>query len=373
METIADVLERVFAQPTAPYREAWVADWVTRELTRLGVPHCTDRYGNLFAGCASPLALARSKKIILVAHMDHPGFQLVRDLGRGVWRARWFGGFPPKMTGARVAIHHPSYPRRVWKGAILKTMMDRRRPFFKIRITGDGEGLDRSCFGGFDFPHFQRRGTRVYTRAADDLGGVAMILASIARLPRRLRGATAAIFSRAEEVGFRGVLGLLRDGRIGPNNAVISIETSRALPGAVHGRGPIIRLGDRSRVFDSGVIARLDAAAARLKKTSPSFRYQRRLMDGGTCEATPFVLAGIPAAGLALPLGNYHNERPDGRPGAEYIDVRDLEGAVALCVQLAKDLAAGRDPSRDLRDRLRKGFLRDRPRLLEKTAFRSRS
>lgn len=36
-------------------------------------------------------------------------------------------------------------------------------------------------------------------------------------------------------------------------------------------------------------------------------RHQRRIMDGGACEAMAATVFGIPAIGLSVPLGNYHN------------------------------------------------------------------
>ena len=37
-------------------------------------------------------------------------------------------------------------------------------------------------------------------------------------------------------------------------------------------------------------------------------------MDGGACEATAALASGIPAIGISVPLGNYHNESFEGAP-----------------------------------------------------------
>ena len=71
-------------------------------------------------------------------------------------------------------------------------------------------------------------------------------------------------------------------------------------------------------------------------------------MNGGTCEATPFNLHHIKASGIAVPLGNYHNQRPNGKPGPEFIDIRDVERAVALCVEFYRQSAKNIDPIKDL-------------------------
>ncbi|MFL6712285.1 MAG: hypothetical protein ACJ8LN_05095, partial [Sulfurifustis sp.] len=68
-------------------------------------------------------------------------------------------------------------------------------------------------------------------------------------------------------------------------------------------------------------------------------KYQRRIMDGGTCEATAATVYGLPAIGISIPLGNYHNQGleggPDSRgqngPSPEFVHQDDIDGMVALC------------------------------------------
>jgi endoglucanase len=83
--------------------------------------------------------------------------------------------------------------------------------------------------------------------------------------------------------------------------------------------------------------------ATELASENRDFRFQRRLMDGGTCEATAFCAAGYRAGGLALPLGNYHNMQGlDGGPagiGAEHILVSDYVSEIELLVRLAESSA----------------------------------
>ena len=58
-------------------------------------------------------------------------------------------------------------------------------------------------------------------------------------------------------------------------------------------------------------------------------------MSGGTCEATAFAMYGYRTTGIAFPLGNYHNDAPDGTIQAEVIHVDDFLGAVDLMVEAA--------------------------------------
>ena len=113
---------------------------------------------------------------------------------------------------------------------------------------------------------------------------------------------------------------------------VVSIEMSKERSWARIGNGPIVRVGDRSTVFDPTATAFLLSAAERCRKRESVFRAQRCLMDGGTCEATVFAGFGYRAGGLCLPLGNYHNIGKDLRPRAEYVSVSDLVQLTKLTV-----------------------------------------
>ena len=141
--------------------------------------------------------------------------------------------------------------------------------------------------------------------------------------------------------------------------------------GARIGQGPVIRLGDRKTLFDSIVTSRLDEAAATLIRKEKNFKVQRRIMNGGTCEATPFNLHQIKASGIAIPLGNYHNQRPDGKPGAEFIDLRDVERAVQLCVEFFRQSAKNIDPIKDYMKKMASGFESDKKYFQQKVSFKN--
>jgi endoglucanase len=202
--------------------------------------------------------------------------------------------------------------------------------------TADG-GFTMWAFPGCSF----RRGS-IVSRCLDDLLGAAAALVVLDELNRRRpRGAHVwGFFTRAEEVGFFGALAGLRARSIPKNARVLSLETSRALPHAAAGDGVIVRVGDARSLFDPGLMGVLHREAAELAEEDPSFRYQRRLMDGGACEATPFCAAGYRAGGVALPLLNYHNMKglDDGEPGIgpETIRIRDYVDEVRLLLRLAE-------------------------------------
>ncbi len=70
----------------------------------------------------------------------------------------------------------------------------------------------------------------------------------------------------------------------------VSLEASRTLPGAVVGKGPVVRLGDRRTVFDAGALKVLSELAERVLPGG----HQRRIMEGGVCEATAATVYGLP-------------------------------------------------------------------------------
>jgi putative aminopeptidase FrvX len=146
------------------------------------------------------------------------------------------------------------------------------------------------------------------------------------------------LFTRAEEVGFLGAIEAVRLGTVPPGASVLSLECSKALPSARQGDGVIVRVGDRMSIFDPGLTESLRTAADTLVRRDGSFRYQRKLMDGGACEATAFCASGFRASGLAVPLGNYHNASDDGAGIApEHVVVDDWLAEVALLVELGAD------------------------------------
>jgi hypothetical protein len=100
----------------------------------------------------------------------------------------------------------------------------------------------------------------------------------------------------------------------------------------------IVRVGDRMSVFAPTLTESLRVAAEAVGQRDPTFRYQRKLMDGGACEATAFCASGYRASGLAVPLGNYHNASDDGLGvAAEHVLVDDWQAEVALLVELGCD------------------------------------
>src|SRR5207249_4075646 len=148
-----------------------------------------------------------------------------------------------------------------------------------------------------------------------------------------------AIFTGAEETGLYGARLAAEDGLLPRDAYVVSVEASRALPGAEAGRGIVVRAGDLHNTFSNEAERYLRVARERLAERG--IASQRALLVGGTCEASSFVRLGWVATGIALPNVNYHNAAADGGFAPEIVRLGDLLSGIALSVEAA--LAAGSD------------------------------
>lgn len=380
------MLRQLLALPTAPFREAAVLDFVQAILRRRRVPHFHDPAGNLVVGCASATEYrerlrqrSREPVRLFIAHMDHPGFHGVRWLSPGRLLVKWHGGSPVRqLRGSRLWLAGADGVRAAGtleRPVLLPSGHALDRAVLRLDRPLSDPGPATQYFGGFRFrAPVWRSGKRLHTKAADDLVGVFAIVDTALQMfsgARRQSAPFLGLLTRGEEVGFVGAvahleLGWLRSARR-PVIAV-SLETSRALPNAVMGRGPVIRLGDRRTVFDPGALRVLTDVAEQLLPG----RHQRRVMDGGTCEATAATAWRLPAIGISIPLGNYHNERMDpvgmpgergrhGGPAPEVVHLDDISGMLTLCRGLMQPGLAWQDPWQTVRGTLRANLKRYQP------------
>jgi putative aminopeptidase FrvX len=207
------------------------------------------------------------------------------------------------------------------------------------RIRGEA-ALPVGQFAMLHLPAAEVAGDEVRMRAADDIAGCALIVSVLLAL----RGERAphdvhALFTRAEETGLYGARLAAEDGLLPRDAYVVSVEASRALPGAEAGKGIVVRAGDFHNTFSNEAERYLRVARERLAERGIST--QRALLVGGTCEASSFVRLGWTATGIALPNVNYHNAASDGGFAPEIVRLGDLLSGIALGIEAA--LAAGED------------------------------
>lgn len=345
-------LFELLSTPTAPFREQLVAACACARLDAAHVPYFEDEAGNIVVGVDS---LAAYRKLlaskgpclpVFAAHMDHPGFHGLGWNDAGRLEVAWHGGTPVKqLAGARLWLADET--GRVGEGVLMRPELSasgRTLSTSEVRLPAASPVRrlnPRQLFGGFGFSRpVWARGNRLYTHAADDLVGVfAIIETARAQMRRRHQSPPfIGLLTRAEEVGFVGAIAHFETGLLSAATRpviFVSLEASRNLVGAVLGKGPIVRLGDRRTVYDPNALRALETVATRALGRA----YQRRIMDGGACEAAAATIFGLRAMGITVPLGNYHNQNLDGgpetrglgSPAPEFVDMRDIAGLLKLC------------------------------------------
>ncbi|MCH8853540.1 MAG: hypothetical protein IID41_12945, partial [Planctomycetes bacterium] len=147
-----------------------------------------------------------------------------------------------------------------------------------------------------------------------------------------------------------------------------AVETSSVLPGVVMGGGPILRVGDKSSIFTPELTVWCRQVADDLAGRDRKFVYQRKLMDGGSCESSAYCQLGYDATGICIALGNYHNcNRAVGKLAPEYVNLDDVANLIKWFTALATTTIISTPGDAQLQRRL--GQLQRRyQRLLKATA-----
>lgn len=352
------LLLELTAIPTVAGREgrvvSFIKDWVAQ---RDDLTLDADDLGNLTIAFKEPSETAAP--VYFTAHLDHPAFVVERIIAPATLELAFRGGvMDDYFKDARVEVitqDDASHP-----GTIVEQTDPTSESPYKHYICE----LDQPCdaittrdMARWLLPKPEITDGQIHTVACDDLAAAACAMIAFDNIrAERAEGKHKAdvrlLFTRAEEVGFIGALGAVRHNTIPDNAKVIALENSRAFPEAPIGGGPIVRVGDRLTIFSPRLtddIARIaeDIAggpatpkASQKQADMPKWKWQRKLMAGGACEATVFCHAGLDATCVCLPLGNYHNMAnldeaqagtiKDPKPGREYVSLDDAQGMIDL-------------------------------------------
>ncbi len=380
MENLREkLLHRILTQPTSPFREARVIATILDILKSESVPHFVDPVGNIIIGVSSEIEYLDLVQMpstepvrVFIAHMDHPGFHGVQWKSPTELAIQWHGGSPTQhLEGAKVWLSD----RTGWstEGKMSQACLhpSGRAIDSALIILEDSEVSQKltdptQIYGGFGFrsPWWQE-GELIYTKAADDLVGsfavvsLAIDLWKVKSNPPPFIG----LLTRAEEVGFIGAIGHFELNwlqRAKRPVLCVSLEASRTLPGAEMGKGPVVRLGDKFTVFDSGALK----IFSELAQTRLPDQHQKRIMDGGTCEASAATVYGFPSIGISVPLGNYHNQSFEGGPDSaprlgpapEFVHRQDIVGLIQLCHSLMTPSLNWKNPWQKKLEEFRREF-----------------
>ena len=264
------LLTALCSVPTAPFAEYRVAAFV--EAFVAGRPRLAlarDAFGNLLIelkGTGGP-ALPRW---VFTAHMDHPGFTARRMLEPGLLEAEFRGYvLADYFPGQRIRFFGGGGGGANDGGETVGTVVDvtigkeRKVPeTVRLRVK---RPVAAGTIGMWDQSAALEKAGKFYSRACDDLAGAAAALAMLDQLHRKPPASTVAVLlTRAEEEGFVGAIAAsLKPKLLRRTDNVIAIECSAMQPYAPQGKGAIIRVGDRTSVFNSDLTYFLTQQARR--------------------------------------------------------------------------------------------------------------
>ncbi len=371
-----DWLRQITMIPSAAGHEGRVVAWIEHWLSeRPDIAAKRDEHGNIELRLAS--VEPSDAPTYFTAHLDHPTFVVDEVLTPTTLVLGFRGGvMSDYFPQARVRVHTTgSFTPGTITGEHAPDGVEWSetddRPFKQYVCQTDAEhGANPGDIASWDLPPQEivedEFGGILFTDACDDLAAVAGALSAfdelrIAKASGEPIGDVRILFTRAEEIGFVGAIGACKSGLMPRNARIIALENSRAFPDSpIHG-GPIVRVGDRVSVFSP----ELTAAVAKVAETisggpatpkasqknseMPQWKWQRKLMAGGACEASVFCAYGYTATCVCLPLGNYHNManlaevqagtfKDTPRVGREHIGIDDYHGMVDLLIACGRDL-----------------------------------
>lgn len=364
---------------------AWIDSFLAPRRSRLDIRR--DDAGNYLIRRKDRKRGARA--ILVTAHLDHPAFVVVNDRpvasARGIIDLEFRGGVHnPYFVGSRIEVIDCAGVRH---DASITHLDAAAKPFKRVRArlarTSSAHAIAAGDIGRWKLPspmiverdlaapgEPERVVKVLETHACDDLAAVAAACAAFDRLLRDPKAANfGLLFTVAEEVGFIGAIHAARGSLIPASSRLLCLENSRSFPhDSPIGAGAILRVGDRLSVFTPALTNALSDLLSRHAKANPVFRWQRKLMPGGACEATAFAAYGFDSTCLCLPLGNYHNmkdidltvaaaqrnPKARGRVGCEFIAIDDFHSLVEMISIGVRGLAAA-DATRARRGRANQG------------------
>lgn len=330
--------------PTASGREERVEAWIERYVARKpSLKLERDKFGNITIRRAGGNS---SSPIYITAHMDHPAFVVHQVEGARTLIAEFRGGVDRDyFEGSPVLLFHGR--SKAQRGVIRA---------FVSRGEGTGMGVDdgakllrvefarnvKAAPGDvlrWDVGESRIKGDILRAPGCDDTAGVAAAVAAFDAIGTSSKSDVRLLFTRAEEVGFIGAIAACKAKSIPRKARLICLENSKSFAESPIGAGPIVRVGDFTSTFDPDLTYRISQIAGGIAQRESDFKFQRKLMPGGTCEASAFQSYGYVATCLCLPLGNYHNMNLATRkPDAEFISVRDYLGLVRLLTEVGRKL-----------------------------------
>src|SRR6185437_1338777 len=214
---VSKIAGRLMRHPSAPFHEHAVRAEVEAICRENNLEFKRDKFGNVMVR----LRTAKTRPFVLAAHMDHPGFEIVRRLSAKSWLAKFLGGVPDEYfrVGVPLRLVYAGGPP---KGGTTSAKLGRRSgkaKEFELHAKRAVNGMP--AFAVWDLEDFAVRNGRIHGRGCDDLIGVASILATLIQLKRtRARAHVIGVIARAEEIGFLGAMAAAASDTL-PKNSLV--------------------------------------------------------------------------------------------------------------------------------------------------------
>lgn len=330
------LLRRICSIPTAPYREHYVRAFIREFCRQRKIQFIEDQYGNIIASYGNPY---KNPLFAFSAHMDHPGFIVEKNSTKGKTTALFYGGVD-KQYFSKAPVRFFSGKQEIT--AIVKRVQNVRNNRCRkvlLQVSGNVKAGD---MGMWDLNAYNEERNLIHSRACDDLVGCSAIVSLLDEcVKKRVKQRFLAVFTTAEESGLHGAKQLCRSQLLPDESIMISVETSSQLPGMSPGDGVIVRVGDKVSVFDSTVLSFINDYATSLRQKKITFSFQRKLMDGGRCEASVYQNFGFKTGAVCIPLAHYHNRNNKTMHiQQEYVHYNDYSNMIDLCLSMVQNASS---------------------------------
>ncbi len=333
----------ITALPTAAGQEwrvvAWIEGWAK---SQSGITLNRDRFGNLLL---TQTRRSSKKPIYITAHLDHPAFVVQKQIDDQHLEMEFRGGVNDAyFVGAKVEVFDNENNGYI---GTIQSLNSKAKPFKRVIVKlkkGVAGILIKDDIARWKFnPPIVNNGL-LHAPACDDLAGVAAAVCALDKIKKLpALGNVGVLLTRAEEIGFVGAIAAAKHRSVPKTSRLLCLETSRSFPESPIGGGPILRVGDKTSVFGPDITN----AATEIMNSQKNFKWQRKLMPGGTCESTAFCEYGYLSTCLCLALGNYHNmkdidgvlqKKKPAKVSPEIISVADFHGLIEMLKIICRDL-----------------------------------
>jgi putative aminopeptidase FrvX len=326
---VKDTLKALLGAYGATGREETVAA-VIREMIAPYVDETRiDALGNLIA-----VRKGAGKRIMFAAHMDHIGFVVTDITDTGFLRVFNVGGINWLNSLNRHVVFEngTSGILSVETENFKDHMNDPNSMFIDIgaKDKAEAESVVQPGDVAVYAPDFFDLGKDMIAGPAmDNRVGCCLLIEMLKSLTERTNEIVA-VFTTQEEVGLRGAKAAAYD--IDPDigialDVTLSGDTPKGAKVSMKaGKGPCVKIMDRSLVCSPVVVRMMEDAADRA-----GVEYQREVLTAGGTDAGAIQLTrgGVAAGVLSIACRYVHS-------ACEAVSMRDIEGGVKLLVNLAE-------------------------------------